>query len=72
MLYVPPFSLLGRVIQKIEQEKVEAVVIAPVWTTQSWFTKLLNVISEDSFILPKMQNLLTLPGNPEKQHPLKK
>lgn len=33
----PPFSMLGTVLQKIQQDKADAIVIAPLWPTQAWF-----------------------------------
>ena len=38
----PPFILLGRVLLKIIENKVESVVIiAPIWSAQTWFPLLL-------------------------------
>lgn len=31
-----PFSLIARVLQKMEQDTSEAVIIAPLWPTQAW------------------------------------
>ena len=39
----PPFSLLPRVLQKIQVEQVEALIVAPYWPTQSWFIQILNL-----------------------------
>lgn len=36
----PPFSLLGRVMQKVKLEKVDMILIAPVWRTQHWFPEI--------------------------------
>ena len=33
----PPFSLLPRVLRQISVDKALVVLIAPVWTTQSWY-----------------------------------
>ena len=65
----PPFSVIGRVIQKIIQEKVETVVlIAPIWPTQVWFPQMLRQISQQSYILPK--NSLYLPQDSTRIHPI--
>ena len=66
-----PFSLLTRVLQKLEKDRGEAVLVAPIWPTQPWFAKLLHLIVEDSYVLPRIPDLLILPTNPTKRHPLK-
>lgn len=36
MFYMfPPFSLIGRILQKVQEEETEAVLVAPIWRTQS-------------------------------------
>ena len=37
-----PFSLLGRVVQKLRRDRAESRVIAPIWPTQSWYADLLH------------------------------
>ena len=41
-----PFSLLQKCIRKIKQDKAKAIalVIDPVWPTQTWFPLLMNII----------------------------
>ena len=55
----PPFSLLGRVLKKIIEDKAMAVVVAPLWTTQPWFTKLFSLLIDCVFLLPRKTQLLT-------------
>ena len=38
----PPFALIPRCLNKLEEEKVSAVLIAPVWKNQVWFPLLLR------------------------------
>ena len=38
-----PFSILGTVLQKVLQDLGEAVIIAPFYTTQPWFPRLLSL-----------------------------
>lgn len=33
----PPFSLIGRVLNKIVSEKLQGIVVAPYWVGQPWF-----------------------------------
>ena len=68
----PPFSLMAKILQKMEQDSTEAVVIAPVWPTQAWWASLLHMISGPCFLLPNPQDILSLPHKPEYLHPLKK
>ena len=69
MYLFPPFSVINRTIQKVTQEKVSYVLlIAPIWTTQVWFSTLLQHISGQSYILPK--HCLQLPNQLDKKHPI--
>ena len=65
----PPFSVIGRVIQKLCEEQAELILIAPLFPSQPWFPQLLNQISGQSFVLPKTHRVLYLPGT-TKQHRL--
>jgi hypothetical protein len=69
--FFPPFSLMGRCLQKIRQEKAKGIVIAPLWPTQPWFTRLLELIVDYPVIICKRKALLTLPHT-NKKHPLTK
>lgn len=64
----PPFSLLGRVVQKLRRDQAEGIVVVPMWPTQSWFSDLMQLVIDNPIILP-MKNLLTLPQT-DKVHPL--
>lgn len=69
-IYVfPPFSLIGRCVQKIRREQAECMMIIPVWPTQSWYSSALQLLVEQPILLPSTHNLLTLPGT-DKVHPL--
>ena len=65
-----PFSLLAKILQKMEQDTTEAVLVVPLWPTQAWWPSLLHMISGPCFLLPKPQNILILHHKPEHQHPL--
>ncbi|XP_053393933.1 uncharacterized protein LOC128555517 [Mercenaria mercenaria] len=54
-------SLLGKVLQKVTEDQAEAILVAPIFTTQPWFPRLLQMICSQSYILPRMENLLTSP-----------
>ena len=66
----PPFSLLGRCVQKVRQEKAKAIMVVPVWPIQAWFTNLLKLLVKP-VLLPKMERSVSLPGC-QGLHPLRK
>ena len=71
-LYIfPPFSVIPHVLQMIEQDQAQAIVVAPLWPTQSWFPKLTKLLIQEPVLLPQEPQLLTLPHQPGKTHPLK-
>lgn len=39
-----PFSLVGRTIQKLRQDRGEMILVAPVWTTQNWYPGVLELL----------------------------
>lgn len=67
-----PFSQIGSALQKISTDETEAIVIAPIWPIQHWFPQLLQMVCKQRYILPNIPNLLTLPNEPQRNHPLKK
>ena len=68
----PPFSLVARVLKKINREEAAGILVVPKWTTQAWFPVLLSMlISHPREIRPHKQ-LLTLPLAPDSFHPLHK
>ena len=66
----PPFCMLMRVLQKIEQDKASCIVIAPYWTSQPWFSKLTNLLFDCPFIFPCRKNTLTHPTKDVEEFPL--
>lgn len=67
-----PFSVLGTVLQKVLQDSAEAVIIAPFFATQPWSPRLLSLVCAQTFILPPVSQILTLRGQDDSLHPLKK
>ena len=59
----PPFSLIGRILQKIQEDGTEAVLVAPTWTTQSWWPSLLQLIRRQCYQVRKTKQNLYLPHN---------
>ena len=67
----PPFALLNRCLQKLEKEQTLALLVAPVWPTQVWWPRLLNLLIANPLMLPQDKDLLTLPQSGT-LHPLRK
>ena len=64
----PPFSLIGRVLRKVQKDQTKLIIVTPAWQSQSWYPTLLKMAIADPFLLPKHQKILL---NPEgKIHPL--
>lgn len=68
----PPFALINRVLQKVEQDQSQGIIIVPLWTTQVWFPRLLHMLIDYPITLPKGPRTLSLPSNQERLHPLHK
>ena len=39
----PPFSILSQVLQNVEEEGAKLTLITPIWATQPWFSKILQM-----------------------------
>ena len=65
----PPFSLMGRCIQKLQGDVAEAIVVAPLWPQQLWFPNLMRSLVRDPLLLPNSLKILSLAHSQEK-HPL--
>ena len=65
----PPFSVIGRVLQKMAEDQAELILVAPLFPSQPWFPQMLQHISGPSLVLPKTNQILYLPGT-NRQHRL--
>ena len=66
----PPFSLLDRVLQKIERDQASGILIFPNWSTQPWFPGIRKLKLSEPLLLPYRTDILILPYKPEARHPL--
>ncbi|MCG7876290.1 MAG: hypothetical protein JAZ03_08585 [Candidatus Thiodiazotropha taylori] len=67
----PPFSLIPRILQKLEEDKArEAVLLAPIWTTQIWWPCLVRLICGPCYLLPNPRTILKLPHKQGVIYPL--
>ena len=64
-----PFSLLPRVLQKIQVEQVEALTVAPYWPTQPWFSAILNLVAQKPLIYKPTATNVILPQDRKAKHP---
>ena len=67
----PPFSIVGRVLAKLAQDRATALVIVPCWQTQPWFPQFVRLVKPGTtpLLIPAHQHLLQLPGT-NQQHPI--
>ena len=65
----PPFSLIGRLVQKLRQDQGEMVLVAPVWLTQGWFTAVMELLIDLPRIFKVQQDTLSLTYS-DRIHPL--
>lgn len=45
----PPFSLLGKVVQKLEADKARGILICPHWTSEEWYPKVKKMSTKSYF-----------------------
>ena len=54
----PPWSLIGRVLAQTHQQKANLILVAPVWKTQAWYPRILEMCSDYPRIIPRKHNLI--------------
>ena len=57
----PPFAITSKVLSKIEAEMATGVLIVPLFTTQSWFTRLLRLLIHEPLLFLKSKTALYFP-----------
>ena len=57
----PPFSIIARIISKIDKEQANGILIVPIFTTQAWFSRLLRLLLEKPLLLPDTNRALFFP-----------
>lgn len=67
----PPFSVVGKVLKKIREEKASVILIAPQWHTQSWYPLIMDLLTDYPLTFPASRMNLYLPHRPTERHPLK-
>ena len=66
----PSFSILGRVLAKVQQDGATGMLVTPFWSTQPWFPQLLELLIDHPRLLQPMKDLLQLNGRLDMVHPL--
>ena len=64
----PPFALIVRVLENVQEDHVSIILITPAWQTQSWFPALLRISVRTLLFLPETKYIFKDPA--EKYHPL--
>ena len=67
----PPFSVIMRTLQKIQQDQAAGLLLAPFWPTQAWWPTLTRMLIQALLVLPNRMDTLYLPQDPSAVHPLK-
>ena len=66
-----PFSMINICLQKLDMTSTPGIFILPLWPTQPWFTRALQMLVATPLLLPQRMDLLRLPNSPS-CHPLAK
>ena len=66
----PPFSVIMRTLQKIQQDQATGLLLVPFWTTQAWWPTLTRMLIQAPLVLPNRMDTLYLPQDPSAVHPL--
>lgn len=70
--YFPPFSVISRVLQKLEHDKATGIVVIPNWPTQVCYSMAMRMLISHPVLLQHSPNLLLLPSHPQEVHPVHK
>ena len=66
----PPFSVISRVLQKIQREKVQGAIVVPKWPTQTWGPVLMQIVTDNhANPPPKQKNAADFSWKPSKDSP---
>lgn len=66
----PPFNLIGKVLNKVFNERLELVIVLPNWPTQHWFPSVLECLVDEPILLPCKPDTVCLEHDKESLHPI--
>ena len=57
LLYAfPPFSVVSKCLQKLDTSNTTGVFVLPLWPTQPWFTRALQMLIAQPLLLPQISS----------------
>ena len=65
----PAFALIGKCLQKVQEDRASLLLIAPTWCTQPWYPVQLGLLVSHPLLLPRRVDLFQDPFN--RFHPLR-
>ncbi|KAJ8912378.1 hypothetical protein NQ315_014746 [Exocentrus adspersus] len=57
----PPFSIIGKVLNKVIRDKAKGILVVPLWHTQYWYPIFEKLCVEEPFIIKPNKELLLSP-----------
>ena len=64
---LPPFSL-GPVLAKVNREMTETVIVVPDWSTQYWYSQLMQMTNHEPLYFRPLAKNMILPDKPSENH----
>ena len=64
---LPPFSL-GPVLAKVNREMTETVIVVPDWSTQYWYSQLMQMTNHEPLYFRPLAKNMILPDKPSNNH----
>ena len=64
----PPFNLIGKVLKKVQDQRINMILIAPLWVSQPWYPLLLEMAIQEPILIQWGEDVLLNPKGAS--HPL--
>ena len=55
----PPVPLIPKILNKVKEEKIEAILVCPQWPTSMWWLLVQNMLQKPPFPLPHFREIVT-------------
>ena len=55
----PPFSVIPKVLQKIQVEEATGLLVVPCWPTQPWWLLVMRLLVLENLVLPKKKHVIS-------------
>ena len=66
----PPFILIGKMLQKIQQDHANAIIVVPNWQTRFWYPLLAKQMVDTAIKIENTKKTMLLPHKVSLVHPL--